>query len=147
MLRYYNVKEPVTIQCNASQTGLGASLLQNGQPVAYASRALSSAETRYAQIEKELLAIVVACERFETCIYGRDVVHVDSDHKPLETIVLKLRLQKYNLELRYKKGCDVFLADTLSRAYLPEVNASELTQELEGVDHKLLLPVRPDGNR
>ena len=35
----------------------------------------------------------------------------------------------------------MFLADTLSRAYLPEVNASELPQELEGVDHKLLLPV------
>ena len=147
VLRYYNVKEPGTIQCDASQTGLGAALLQNGQPVAYALRALSSAETSYAQIEKELLAIVFTCERFETYIYGRDVVHVDSDHKPLETIVLKLRLQKYNLELRYKKGCDVFLADTLSRAYLPEVNASELTQELEGVDHKLLLPVRPDGNR
>ncbi|XP_074608689.1 uncharacterized protein LOC141863104 [Acropora palmata] len=96
----------------------------------------------------------VACERFETYIYGQDVVHVDSDHKPLETIVLKplhaepqclqrmlLRLQKYNLELLYKKGCDTFLSDTLSRAYLPEVNPSELTQELEGVDHKLLLPV------
>ena len=63
--------------------------MQNGEPVAYASRALSSAETRYAQIEKELLAIVFACERFETYIYGRDVVHVVSDHKPLETIVLK----------------------------------------------------------
>ncbi|KAK2548867.1 Retrovirus-related Pol polyprotein from transposon 297 [Acropora cervicornis] len=126
----------------------------NGQSVAYASRALSSAKTRYAQIEKELLAIVFACERFETYIYGRHVVHVDSGHKPLETIVLKplhaapqrlqrilLRLQKYNLELRYKKGCDMFLADTLNRAYLPEVNASELTQKLEGVDHKLLLPV------
>ena len=116
--------------------------------------ALSSAETRYAQIEKELLAIVFACERFETYIYGRDVVHVDSDHKPLETIMLKpfhaapqrlqrmlLRLQKYNIVLRYKKGCDMFLVDTLSRAYLPEVNTSELTQKLEGVDHKLLLLV------
>ncbi|XP_044173493.1 uncharacterized protein K02A2.6-like [Acropora millepora] len=56
------MKEPVTIQCDASQTGLGATLLQNGQPVAYASRGLSSAETRYAQIEKELLAIVFSCE-------------------------------------------------------------------------------------
>ena len=96
----------------------------------------------------------VAYERFETFIYGQDVVHVDSDHKPLETIVLKplhgapqrlqrilLRLQKYNLELLYKKGCDMFLSDTLSRAYLPEVTPSELTQELEGADHKLLLPV------
>ena len=64
VLRYYNVKEPVTIQCDMSQRGLGAALLQNGQPVAYASRALSSAETRYTQIEKELLAIVLNCERF-----------------------------------------------------------------------------------
>ena len=131
VLWYYNVKEPVTIQCDASQTGLGAALLQNGQPVAYASRALPSAETRYAQIEKESLAIVFACERFETYIYGRDVVHVDSDHKPLETIVLKpfhaapqrlqrmlLRLQKYNLELRYKKGCDMFIFLLLLFIYL-----------------------------
>ena len=50
VLRYYNVKEPATIQCDASQTGLGAVLLQNGQPVASASRALRSTETRYAQI-------------------------------------------------------------------------------------------------
>lgn len=66
-----------------------AALLQYGQPVAYVSRALSSAETRYAQIEKDLLAIVFACERFEAYLCGQDVVHVDSDHKPLETIMLK----------------------------------------------------------
>ena len=64
--------------------------------MAHESRALSSAETRYAQIEKELLAIVFVCERFETYLYGRDVVHVDSDQKPLETIMLK------PLQLRYK---------------------------------------------
>ena len=74
MLRYYTVNEEVTLQCDASQTGLGASLLQNGQPVAYASRALTDTETRYAQIEKELLAIVYACTHFESDIYGRDVV-------------------------------------------------------------------------
>lgn len=58
VLRYYNLKEEVTLQCDASQSGLGAALMQNGQPVAYASQALTPAETRYAQIEKELLAIV-----------------------------------------------------------------------------------------
>ena len=56
VLRYYNLQEEVTLQCDASQFGLGATLLQNGQPVAYASPALTAAETRYAQIEKELLA-------------------------------------------------------------------------------------------
>ena len=60
ILRYYVVKE-VTIQCDASEVDLGAALLQNGQPVAFASRSLSSTERRYAQIEKECLAIVFSC--------------------------------------------------------------------------------------
>ena len=72
VLRYYTLKEEVTLQCDASQCGLGAALMQNGQPVAYASRALTPAETRYAQIEKELLSIVFACDRFDAYVYGRD---------------------------------------------------------------------------
>ena len=47
ILRYYNLQEEVTLRCDASQSGLGAALLQNGQPVAYASRALTHTETRY----------------------------------------------------------------------------------------------------
>ena len=42
------------------------------------------AETQYAQIEKELLAIVFACDRFDIYIYGRDRVKVESDHQPLK---------------------------------------------------------------
>ena len=64
VLRYYNLQGEVTLQCDASQFGLGAALLQNGQPVAYASRALTDTETRYDQIEKELLAIVFALRTF-----------------------------------------------------------------------------------
>ena len=48
VLRYYNLQEEVTLQCDASQSGLGAALLQNGQPLAYASRALTPTETSYA---------------------------------------------------------------------------------------------------
>ena len=89
VLRYYNLSDEITLECDASQSGLEAALLKNGQPVAYASRALTSAETRYAQIKKELLAIVFASERFDTYIYGRDAVRVETDHKPLEAIVRK----------------------------------------------------------
>ena len=74
VLRYYNLQEEVTLQCDASQSGLGAALMQNGQPIAYASRALTPTETRYAQIEKELLAIVFACDRFDAYVYGQDLV-------------------------------------------------------------------------
>ncbi len=65
VLAYYDVTKPVTIQCDASQTGLGAALLQDGYPIAYSSRALTATERNYAQIEKELLAIVYACEKFD----------------------------------------------------------------------------------
>ena len=108
VLRYYNLEEEVTLQ-----SGLGAALMQNGQPVAYSSRALTSAETRYAQIEKELLAVVFACQRFDAYVYGRANVNVESDHKPLAIIMRKtldsapkrlqrmlLALQKYDINLR-----------------------------------------------
>ena len=54
-LQYYDVKKPVRIQCDASDGGIGARLLQDGLPIAYASRALSTADNNYAQMEKELL--------------------------------------------------------------------------------------------
>ena len=153
VLRYYNLAEEVTIQCDASQTGLGAALMQNGQPVAYASRALTDAETRYAQIEKELLAIVF---RFDVYIYGRDVVKVESDHQPLKMIMRKplndapkrlqrmlLQLQKYSLNVGYKKGKEMYLADTLSRAYLPEKTTVAEVKELEYVSHTEQLALAP----
>ena len=134
VLQYYNLEDEVTLQCDASQHGLGAASLQKSQPVAYALRALTPAESKYAQIEKELLAIVFACERFEAYIFGRDLVNVETDHKPLEAIVLKplhaapqrlqwmlLRLQKFNLHIKYQKGTQMFLTDTLSRAHLPNM--------------------------
>ena len=50
ILSYYDPKEELVIQCDASQKGLGAALLQKGKPIAYASRSLTDTETRYAQI-------------------------------------------------------------------------------------------------
>uniref|UniRef100_A0A8C5MQE6 Reverse transcriptase/retrotransposon-derived protein RNase H-like domain-containing protein n=1 Tax=Leptobrachium leishanense TaxID=445787 RepID=A0A8C5MQE6_9ANUR len=64
VLKYYDVTTPVTIQSDASKTGLGCCLLQAGQPIAFASRALTLTEQNYAQIEKECLSIVFACQRF-----------------------------------------------------------------------------------
>src|SRR6478609_1631391 len=108
VLRYYDIKKSITVQCDASQHGLGAVLLQDNHPVAYVSRAMTQTEYSYAQIEKELLAIVYAMERFHTYVYGRQVT-VHMDHKPLISIFKKsltaaprrlrrmlLRLQQYS---------------------------------------------------
>ncbi|XP_038151255.1 uncharacterized protein K02A2.6-like [Cyprinodon tularosa] len=128
VLAYYNVEEPVTLTCDASSHGLGAACLQHGRPIAFASRSLTDTETRYAQIEKELLAVVFACTKFRDYVYGKPII-VETDHQPLVTIVKKpihvaparlqrmlLRLQSYNFSLVYKKGKHMYLADTLSRA-------------------------------
>ena len=84
-LRYFDPNKPTVIQVDASLRGLGATLMQNGAPVAYASKALSDAETRYANIEREMLAVVFGCERYHTYVYGKHFT-VESDHKPLQMI-------------------------------------------------------------
>ena len=146
VLQYFDVNKPVEVHCDASSTGLGAVLVQDNRPVAYSSRALTDTETRYAQIEKEMLAIVHACKKFHCFIFGKEVT-VFTDHKPLELIFKKqllaapmrlqrmlLALQWYDITVTYRKGKDMQLPDTLSRAYLQEsvaeidinqVNASE----------------------
>uniref|UniRef100_A0A8C5Q7G7 Gypsy retrotransposon integrase-like protein 1 n=1 Tax=Leptobrachium leishanense TaxID=445787 RepID=A0A8C5Q7G7_9ANUR len=129
VLKYYDITTPVTIQSDASKTGLGCCLLQAGQPIAFASRALTLTEQNYAQIEKECLSIVFACQRFHHYLYGRDEITAETDHKPLISIFKKpllcapkrlqsmlLTLQNYCLNVVYKPGPEMYISDTLSRA-------------------------------
>ena len=88
VLAPYDVTKDVSIQADASLTGLGACLFQAGRPVAYASRAMTECAQKYAQIEKELLAICYGCEKFRQYILGKKVT-VQSDHKPLKMIFRK----------------------------------------------------------
>ena len=56
----------------------------------YASQVLSAVETRYAQIEKEHIAVVFVCDHFNAYIYGQSRVNIETDHRPLESIVQRL---------------------------------------------------------
>ncbi|XP_052276600.1 uncharacterized protein K02A2.6-like [Dreissena polymorpha] len=142
VLQYYDLKKPVTLTVDASMRGLGAAIIQQDRVVAYASRALTPTEQRYAQIEKEMLAVVYGCEKFHKLLYGRDTFLVESDHKPLESILKKeihkaplriqrmiLKLQPYDFNLVHKSGKDMGLADCLSR--LPLENHYEKTIDEE----------------
>jgi hypothetical protein len=104
---------------------------------------LTTTQQAYAQIEKEMLAIVFACEKFHNYIYRKEV-EVETDHKPLIYIFSKplhecparllrmlLKLQQCKLIVHYKRGKDLYIADTLSRAYLPLRDDDSLEEELE----------------
>ena len=69
LLRYYNRTKPVIVQADASKRGLSACLLQEGQSIAFASKSVTDTETRYTNIERELLAIVFASKHFNTYMY------------------------------------------------------------------------------
>ena len=57
-LRQFDPKEDTTIQTDASHKGLGAALSQHGQPIRYASRALTETEQNYSNIQRETLGAV-----------------------------------------------------------------------------------------
>uniref|UniRef100_A0A8C6KCM5 Gypsy retrotransposon integrase-like protein 1 n=1 Tax=Nothobranchius furzeri TaxID=105023 RepID=A0A8C6KCM5_NOTFU len=142
------------LQVDASKYGLGAVLMQDGHPVAYASKTLTPTEINYAQIEKELFAVLFGCKRFHTYIYGRRVL-VESNHKPLEHILKKpisvaparlqrmlLQLQRYDIKIVHRPGKDIPVADTLSRKPLLDQD-STLSEGMEDQIHSVInsLPV------
>ncbi|GBN81685.1 Transposon Tf2-11 polyprotein, partial [Araneus ventricosus] len=131
VLKFFDKDKPIVLSVDASSFGTGGVLLQKGQPVAYTSATLSEAQTRYSQIEKELLAIVHACEHFHYYVFGQHV-EIETDHKPLLGLIHKpfenisprlqrllLRLQRYSFKLIHVPGKYLAVADALSRAPLP----------------------------
>jgi len=102
--------------------------------VSYASRSLSSVERRYSQTEKEVLALVWACERFNLYLYGLQTFDLVTDHEALKVIYSRgskpsarierwvLRLQPYNFKVCCVASQDN-IADALSR--LTTIPASE----------------------
>ncbi|XP_048255270.1 uncharacterized protein K02A2.6-like [Haliotis rufescens] len=144
VLQFYDTKKPIKVSTDASKHGLGAILLQQHEdawmPVAYASRAMTTAETHYAQIEKEALAMCFGAERFHQYVYGRKFL-AETDHKPLIPIFKKalndcppriqrfrLRMQKYDMEVMYTPGREMYAADTLSRNFPSDQSPTSTTE-------------------
>ena len=132
VLVYYDPKKELTLEVDSSKDGIGACLMQENRPIAFASKSLTQAEIGYAQIEKELLAILFGCKRFHQYTYGRRVT-VHSDHKPISAIMRKpisaapprlsrmlLQLQKYSIDVIHESGKDIPVSDFLSRSSLPD---------------------------
>ena len=145
VLSYFHPAFETKIVADASKQGLGAALLQKNpansffQPVPFASRSLSNAETRYSQTEREALAVVFSCEKCKNYEYGLRFTIV-TNHKPLLKLYSpscsepptrihrwSLRLQEFDFKLEYEPGLNN-IADILSRKPFfdtPKVNEAE----------------------
>lgn len=128
-LTIFDPRKATTIENDASEFGLGSVLLQENRPIAYASRSLSTSERNYAQIEKEMLAIVFGLNKFHHYVYGMKELAIITDHMPLVSIMTKplskapkriqsmlLRVQEYPFNLQYRPGTKIPVADALSRS-------------------------------
>jgi hypothetical protein len=90
LLIYPDFSQLFIVACDASTKTVGAILsqVQNGQerPMAYCSRQLNSAETKYSITELELLALIFAVKQFRCYLYGRHF-NVYTDHRALKWLL------------------------------------------------------------
>lgn len=128
------------IMVDASDTAIGAVLQQEinhqWQPIAFFSKKLTSAETKYSTFDRELLAIYLSIKHFQYFVEGRNF-YILTDHKPL-TFALQANhnhsprqlrhlefISQFTSDIRHIKGPDNSVADALSRI---EINAIHTTQ-------------------
>ena len=90
-ITHYQPDVQVKITCDASPVRVAAVLSHifddnSERPIAFASRTLSRAERNYAQLDREVLALVFGVKSFHQYVYGREF-ELETDHKPLTFII------------------------------------------------------------
>jgi hypothetical protein len=134
LLSYPDFNKPFVIHTDASHTQLGAVIFQNNKPIAFYSRKLNPAQTRYTTTERELLSIVETLKEFRCILLGQQI-QIHTDHKNLtyknfnteRVMRWQLILEEYSPELLYIKGSRNIVADALSRLDLEPKFKSQQT--------------------
>ena len=129
VLAFYDPSKELMQQGDAAEKATGATLMQEGRPIEYASRALDASKQNWAPIEREMFANVHGCKRLHQYLYGRRTM-VESDHRPLEafmkkplssvlkrlqSMILELQRYRYDLKVVHKPGKEIPVTDCLSR--------------------------------
>ncbi len=125
LLVYPDFNKKFVIHTDASQYQLGGVISQDGKPIAFYSRKLNDAQTRYTTTERELLSIVETLKEFRNILLGHEI-EVHTDHKNLtckhfntdRVLRWRLILEEYGPDLKYIKGENNIVADALSRLNL-----------------------------
>ena len=106
------------------------------------SKALTDTQSRYSNIEREILGVVTGVEHFHQYLFGRQFT-LYTDHKPIKSLVLKplvdtsprvqrlmLHLSQYNMNVQYKAGKYLLLSDCLSRLTNPTMQEEDKSLNL-----------------
>ncbi len=136
MLSYPDFNKPFEIYTDASQVQLGSVISQENRPIAFYSRKLSPAQTRYTTIEKELLAIVETLKEYKNILLGQKI-KIYTDHMNLtykkytsdRVMRWRLIIEEFGPELIYVQGQKNIIADSLSRLAIAESATQEITYE------------------
>lgn len=145
LLVHYDPDGQLTIRCDASGYGLGATLMQKSSEklrtgvIAFSSRTLSPSERNYATTHKECLAVVHAVKHWRHYLFGKEF-EVVTDHHALcwlmrtkdhtnQLMRWSLILQEYQFTIRYESGKTHFDADCLSR-YPADIKTGENEVEI-----------------
>ena len=140
VLPYFSTEKKCVLQVDASKKGFGAVLIQDENPVYYASRTLSKVEKNYQNLERECMAAVWGMEKFHYFLYGRHF-ELQTDQKPLVSIFKKhmtdvtprmqglcIRTWNYDFTPVYLQGKLNVISDALSR-----VNPQQLEMSRDGI--------------
>ncbi|KAK1611876.1 hypothetical protein QYE76_035549 [Lolium multiflorum] len=120
-----DIAKPFDVYCDASKTGLGCVLMQEGKVVSYLSRQLKQHEQNYPTHDLELAAVVLALKVWRHYLMGNRC-EIYSDHKSLKYIFTQKELnmrqrrwieliKDYDMEIHYHPGKANVVADALSR--------------------------------
>ena len=163
-LNFYDSNKPLYIEMGTSKKGIGAVMLQGNSivkntskcdisnnlcTISYASKTLSSTESNYSNIERELLGVLFAIMHFKHFTYGHTVC-VITDHKPLVSLFKKslvdaspcltrmlMQLLDYTLNVHYEPGERMHLSDALSHLSSHNIAAGKTMKNLDVSIHAI----------
>ena len=149
ILAYPNFTKPFEIHTDASAFQLGSCISQDKRPIAFYSRKLAPAQTRYTTTERELLSIVETLKEFRTILMGQQLI-IHTDHENLtfkhfnsdRVMRWRLFIEEYSPDIRYIPGPKNVVADAMSRLEIQDTPMSEahfteaLRSEFYGLDEE-----------